>query len=49
MADSDAAFNVGTAVGAVQALDEGVYVAMRGRVYDHDAVEKREDGQFVPK
>lgn len=49
MTDSDAAFNVGMAVGAVQSLGEGVYVAMSGRVYDYDEIEKREDGQFVPK
>jgi L-asparaginase len=49
MTDSDAAFNVGMAVGAVQSLEEGVYVAMSGRVYEHDDVEKREDGQFVSR
>ncbi|NHN46500.1 asparaginase [Halostella sp. JP-L12] len=49
MTDSDAAFNVGMAVGAVQSLDDGVYVAMSGRVYERDEVEKREDGQFVRK
>lgn len=49
MTDSDAAFNVGMAVGAVQSLAEGVYVVMSGRVYDHEEIEKRDDGQFVPK
>jgi L-asparaginase len=49
MTDSDAAFNVGMAVGAVQSLDEGVYVAMSSRVHDHDEIEKRDDGQFVPR
>lgn len=49
MTGSDAAFNVGLAVGAVQSLDGGVYVAMGGCVYDHDDAEKREDGQFLPK
>jgi len=49
MTNSDAAFNVGMAVGAVQSLGEGVYVAMSGRVYDHDEIEKRDNGQFVPK
>ncbi|WP_253737010.1 asparaginase domain-containing protein [Halohasta salina] len=49
MVDSDAAFNVGTAIGAVQTLDSGVYIAMGGGVYPHDAVEKRDDGQFAPK
>lgn len=37
---SDAVFNVGTAVGAVQALDDGVYVAMNGRVWMPDHVRK---------
>jgi len=49
MVGSDAAFNVGMAVGAVQSLDPGVYIAMSGGVYPYDAVEKRDDGQFVPK
>ena len=31
---SDAEFNIGTAVGAVQSLPSGVYLAMNGRVWD---------------
>ena len=31
---SDAEFNIGTAVGAVQSLPDGVYIAMNGRVWD---------------
>ena len=31
---SDAEFNIGTAVGAVQSLPPGVYIAMNGRVWD---------------
>ncbi len=31
--DSDAMFNIGVAVGAINQLDFGVYVAMSGRVY----------------
>lgn len=31
---SDAAFNVGCAITAVQILDPGVYIVMNGRVYD---------------
>jgi L-asparaginase len=32
--DSDAAFNVGSAVVALQTLPEGVYVVMNGKVFD---------------
>jgi len=37
---SDAVFNIGTAVGAVQTLSEGVYIAMNGRIWRPDAVRK---------
>ena len=37
---SDAEFNVGTAVGAVQSLPPGVYIAMNGRVWDIHRVKK---------
>ncbi len=37
---SDAEFNVGTAVGAVQALPPGVYIAMNGRIWDPAKVRK---------
>ena len=37
---SDAEFNIGTAVGAVQALPPGVYIAMNGRVWDPARVRK---------
>ena len=37
---SDAEFNVGTAVGAVQSLPPGVYIAMNGRVWDPGRVRK---------
>lgn len=37
---SDAEFNVGTAVGAVQCLPAGVYIAMNGRVWDPHRVRK---------
>ena len=37
---SDAEFNIGTAVGAVQALPPGVYIAMNGRVWDPAKVRK---------
>jgi len=37
---SDAEFNIGTAVGAVQSLPAGVYVAMNGRVWNPAKVRK---------
>ena len=37
---SDAEFNVGTAVGAVQSLPAGVYIAMNGRIWDPRKVRK---------
>ncbi len=37
---SDAVFNIGTAVGAVQVLPEGVYIAMNGRIWDPRKVRK---------
>ncbi len=44
---SDAVFNMGFALGAVQCLSHGVYVAMNGKVFDWDAVIKnREQGIF---
>ena len=37
---SDAEFNIGTAVGAVQCLPPGVYIAMNGRVWNPGKVRK---------
>jgi len=37
---SDAEFNIGTAVGAVQSLPPGVYIAMNGRIWDPSKVRK---------
>ena len=37
---SDAVFNIGCAVGAIQALPDGVYIAMNGRVWDPARVRK---------
>ena len=37
---SDAEFNIGTAVGAVQSLAAGVYIAMTGRIWDPLKVRK---------
>ena len=44
---SDAVFNIGCAVGAIQALADGVYIAMNGRVWDPQRVRKnREANRF---
>ena len=44
---SDATFNVGCAVGAVQSLPPGVYIAMNGRVFPAGTVRKnRAAGRF---
>ena len=48
--DSDAAFNVGTAVGAVNVVEDGVYIAMNGRVLPWNRVKRdRKTGQFIEK
>ncbi len=48
--DSDAAFNLGTAVGAINLLSQGVYVAMNGRLYPWNKVKRnRQTGQFIEK
>jgi len=38
--DSDAVFNIGCAVTAVQILDPGVYIAMNGRIFEPNQVQK---------
>lgn len=44
---SDGLFNMGCAIGFVQALPPGVYVAMNGRVFNWDNVKKnRKRGEF---
>jgi L-asparaginase len=45
---SDAMFNIGAAITAVQILPPGVYITMNGQVFDHDKVVKdAELGRFV--
>jgi L-asparaginase len=45
--DSDALFNLGLAVGALNTLGHGVYIAMSGRVFPADQVRKnRLAGRF---
>lgn len=40
---SDAVFNIGCAVGAVQSLPDGIYIAMNGRIWDPARVRKNVD------
>jgi len=47
--ESDAEFNIGVAFGALNILNDGVYIAMNGRVYEWDKCQKTSDGQFVEK
>ena len=48
--NSDADFNVGCAVGALNVAPCGVYVTMRGRVYPWDSITRNmQSGQFVSK
>ena len=45
---SDGLFNLGGAIGFVQSLKAGVYIAINGKYFDHDKVEKNPDtGEFV--
>ena len=47
---TDAVFNVGTALGAVQSKPAGVYIAMNGHVFSAGEVRKnREAGRFQAK
>ena len=44
---TDAVFNIGMAVAAVQTVEPGVYIAMSGHVFPADAVRKnREENRF---
>lgn len=46
--ESDANFNIGVAVGAINLLRGGTYIAMNGRVYEWDKVRKETStGQFI--
>ena len=47
--ETDAEFNIGVAVGAVQSLAHGVYLAMNGVVFDPSKVRKnRAENRFEP-
>lgn len=48
--ESDALFNLGAAVAAAQILDNGVYIAMNGKIFTWDNVKKNFDiGEFQEK
>jgi len=45
--DSDADFNLGMAVAAVQGLEEGVYITMNGQIFDpQHCIKNEENGKF---
>jgi L-asparaginase len=45
---SDATFNVGCAIAAVQIMPPGVYIAINGRIYHPEQIRKnRAEGRFV--
>jgi L-asparaginase len=47
---TDAIFNIGCAVMAVQLLPAGVYVTMNGRIFDpRRTVKNREQNRFEPQ
>jgi L-asparaginase len=46
---SDAMFNLGIAIGAVQILPAGIYIAMNGQIFNPDEVAKnRAEARFQP-
>lgn len=47
--NTDAVFNIGTAIGAVQSLPPGVYLAMNGRVFDPQHVRKNRAQQVFER
>lgn len=47
--DSDAVFNIGCAVGAIQSLSPGVWIAMNGKIWQPHKVQKnRQANRFEP-
>lgn len=46
--NSDAGFNVGVAIGAINVLETGVYIAMNGKIFDYQKVVRdSETGRFL--
>jgi L-asparaginase len=47
ISNSDALFNLGCAIAAVQTLENGVYITMNGKVFNFDEVSKNKElGEF---
>ena len=50
ISNSDALFNLGCAIAAVQTLENGVYITMNGKVFNFDEVSKNKElGEFQSK
>ncbi len=47
--DTDADFNMGCAVGAINTLNQGVYITMNGRVFKWNECKKLDSGHFTKK
>lgn len=47
--DTDAIFNIGCAIGALQSQPAGVYLAMNGQVFEAGKVQKNRDAQRFEK
>ena len=48
--NSDALFNLGCAIAAVQTLEDGIYITMNGKIFNYDEVIKNKDlGEFQSK
>lgn len=46
--NSDAGFNIGVAIGAINVLDNGIYIAMNGKIFDYQKVARdSETGKFL--
>lgn len=45
--NSDADFNIGVAVGALNILKEGIYIAMNGCIFPYNNVTRDENGKFI--
>ena len=48
--NTDADFNVGTAIGALSIIGKGVFVALNGRIFEYDKVKRdKTSGKFIEK
>jgi len=47
--NSDADFNIGTAIGAINTAKPGIYIAMNGRVFEWDKCKRDSGNRFVDK